>query len=225
MKLASLLPARLPVDYRVSDADVLLYSAVDSGSPSETRRALTRIGKKLARTGNLHCEPDLACGEHALIRVTAKCGCFWPWDDGEDEQLARVVWWIGKTAHGSTVLAYGDVADWFEDCAPGYHGEKPRWYPTIDDGYVRLLGAMTDGHAMCSEWEDFAEEVESKTVDGLYKASLDETVSRKAPYLRLQKTLEMMLRVDSAGEEDAGYVVLGTPVWVREPRAQHARLV
>lgn len=73
--------------------------------------------------------------------------------------------------------------------------------------------------------EDFAEEVEPKTVDGLYKASLDETVSRKAPYLRRQKTLEMMLRVDSVREEDAGYVVLGTPVWVREPRAQHARLV
>lgn len=225
MKLASLLPVRLPIDYRVTDSDVLLYSAVDSGSPSVTRRALTGFGEKLAKTGDLHCEPDLVCGEHALIRVSAKCGCFWPWDDVRDEQLARVVWWIGKTAHGSTVLAYGDVADWFEDSAPDYHGEKPRWYPTIADGYVRLLEAMATGHAMCSEWEDFTGAVEPKTVDGLYKACSDVAVTWKAPYLRRQKTLEMMLRVDSVKEDDAGCVVLGSPVWAREPRAQHAHLV
>ena len=221
----SLLPARLPIDYRVTDSDILLYSAVDSGSPRATRRALTSIGKKLAKTGDLHCEPDLVRSEYSLVRVTAKCGCFWPWDDGRDGQLARVVWWIGKTAHGSTVLAYGDVADWFEDSAPDYHGEKPRWYHTIDDGHVRLLETMTTGHAICPEWEDFAEEVGPKTVDGLYKACSDEAVARKAPYLRRQKTLEMMLRVDSIREDDAGYVVLGSPVWVREPRAQHTRRV
>lgn len=224
MKPVLPLPVRLPIDYRVTNSDVLLYSAVDSGAPRADRRALTGIGEELAKAGSLHCEPDLVRGEHALIRVSAKCGCFWPWDDGGDDQLARVVWWIGKTADGSTVLAYGDVADWFEDSAPDYHGEKPRWYPTIDDGYVRLLEAMTAGHAMCPEWEDFVGEVEPKTVDGLYKASSDAAVAWKAPYLRRQKTLEMMLRVDSIKKDDAGCVMLGSPVWVREPHAQHARL-
>ena len=221
MKLASLLPVRLPVDYRVSNADVLLYSAVDSGSPSETRRALTLIGKKLARTGGLHREPDLVCGEHALVRVTAKCGCFWPWDDGEDGQLARVVWWIGKTAHDSTVLAYGDIAHWFEECAPDYHGEQSRWCPTATDGHVRLLKAMTDGDAMCPEWEDFAEYVEPKTVDGLYKACSDETVSRKAVFLRSRKVLEILLRVDSLEKGRDGDVVCGSPTWVREVPLKH----
>lgn len=221
MKLASLLPVRPPVDYRVTGGDKLLYSAVDSGQPMADRRALTLMGKKLARTGGLHCEPYLVRGEYALLRVTAKRGCFWPWDDGRDGQLARVVWWIGKTAHGSTVLAYGDIAHWFEDSAPDYHEERPRWLPTIIDGHVRLLEAMADGAAMCPEWEDFEEEVEPKTVDGLYKACFDEAVSSKAVFLRDRKVLEILLRVDSMEEGSDGDVICGCPTWVREMPLKH----
>lgn len=222
MKLASLSPFRPPVDYRVTGTDELLYSAVDSGQPMADRRALTLIGKKLARTGSLHCEPGSVRGEHALVRVTAKCGCFWPWDDGRDGQLARVVWWIGKTAHGSTVLAYGDIAHWFEDSAPEiHHEERSQWYPTIDDGYIRLLEAMEDGHAMCPEWGDFAEEVNPKTVDGLYNACSDEAVSSKAVFLHDWKVLEILLRVDSMEESSDGDVICGCPTWAREMPLKH----
>lgn len=178
---------------------------------------MTAIGKRLKRTGGVHCEPEIVCGEHVLIRVVAKCGCFWPWDDGKDGQLARVVWWIGKTEGGSTVLAYGDIANWFEDSAPEYHEKLPHWYPTIVKGYVRLLKAMT-GNAMCPEWEDFIKEVKPKSVDGLYRVCFDEAIGRKSVLLHGQKVLEMLLRVDGVEKSDDGEsdVMYGSPAWVRE---------
>lgn len=187
-------------------------------SPKGKRKILSDIGKELQDRKELYFEPDLVREKFALIRVIAKCGTMWPWA-GNDEEFQRVVWWVGKTAGSLTILAYGSMENYLEDPAPKNDAGKATWWPSRAEEYFNLIKAMT-ANAISPEWEDFSEEVKSKSIDGLYRCCFNDGVEERAPFLHKQKVLEMLLRIDniekSSNDCNKNGMICGSPLWVKE---------
>ena len=75
-------------------------------------------------------------------------------------------------------------------------------------------------NAISPEWEDFSEEVKSKSIDGLYRCCFNDGVEERAPFLHKQKVLEMLLRIDniekSSNDCNKNGMICGSPLWVKE---------
>lgn len=179
------------------------------------REFLSDVGKKMQENGQLFFEPSLRRDGFALVRVIAKCGTMWPWE-GNEEQFHHVVWWIGKTAN-STILVYGNLANYLDDGSAQQCAEKTKstWWPSIHGGYNKLIKAMSH-NALSPDWEEFSEEIKLTSIDGLYETCFNDGVEGRAPYLHKEKILEMLLRIDNIDDSSGRSMLCGSPLWVKE---------
>lgn len=212
----TILPPNFSASFDAKDGAKTVAAAIPFiGKREKTdRELLSDVGKKMQENGQLFFEPSLRNDRFALVRVIAKCGTMWPWASNET-QFHHVVWWIGKTAD-STILAYGNIANYLDDGSAQQYAEevKSTWWPSISGGYNKLIKAMSN-NALSPDWEDFPEEVRLTSINGLYETCFNDGVER-APYLHERKVLEMLLRIDNIDNSSGHNMLCGSPLWVKE---------